>query len=326
MSNLQKIKEKRNEDLGKIIVELSDKEVLDDNHKELYVSRFKKIYVKLPDKKPFRHSYAIIYSNLAFCNRKGAANLDLINANLKSIVDFAYIKHSEKDDKWIIEYIEKLYDHISLDSQRINYQKVIDEGIEKNTDDISKRVGGLDAQQKSIENKNKTISEKFEKYDTYVKKMENAQTDVISVMGVFTAIVLAFVGGMAFSTSVLENIHRSSIYRLMFVMSILGIVLINLIWGLLSVIKYINENIKAIRLPFIIANIVLVLLLLFSFGTYEKDYFNRENKLNERLNAIIDKESNTYKSDETINNIISETKREQNEKTKDTDKSKDSDK
>ena len=71
------------------------------------------------------------------------------------------------------------------------------------------------------------------------------QSEYITILGIFASIVLAFTGGMTFSTSVLENISSSSIYRIIVISLILGLILFNVIWLLIDFLRDINR--KTIR-------------------------------------------------------------------------------
>lgn len=53
---------------------------------------------------------------------------------------------------------------------------------------------------------------------------------------------MAFVGGITFSTSVLQNISAVSVFRLLLVVDFLAFVLINVIYILVKFIFAINEN------------------------------------------------------------------------------------
>ncbi|MDY4971429.1 MAG: hypothetical protein SO101_14410, partial [Lachnospiraceae bacterium] len=57
------------------------------------------------------------------------------------------------------------------------------------------------------------------------------------ILGIFASIVLAFTGGIAFSTSVLQNISNVSIYRLTMIVICLACVLMNVIYLLVWFIK-----------------------------------------------------------------------------------------
>ena len=93
------------------------------------------------------------------------------------------------------------------------------------------------------------------------------QKEYTTILGIFASIVLAFTGGMVFSTSVLENIGDISIYRLIMVSCIIGIVFINMIWILVSYLARINQIKREKRLinSFFIwlgANIILFVIII----------------------------------------------------------------
>lgn len=73
-------------------------------------------------------------------------------------------------------------------------------------------------------------------------EMKGVEKEYISILGIFAAIVLAFVGGITFSSSVLQNINSVSIYRLLMVAILLAFILMNVIWLLLRFIAQINDK------------------------------------------------------------------------------------
>ena len=111
-----------------------------------------------------------------------------------------------------LNVIVKIYDH----SQLVNYQ---------------------------IENINSTFNNSISnaKIDLH-KEIKGIEKEYISILGIFASIILAFVGGITFSSSVLQNIGTVSIYRLLLVTTILGFVLVNVIWLLLKFISMINDK------------------------------------------------------------------------------------
>ena len=88
----------------------------------------------------------------------------------------------------------------------------------------------------------------YSEISNYIFSLEMSQR------GIFAAIVLAFVGGITFSTSVLENISEVSAYRLLLVIDFLAFTLINVIYILVKFIFTINDkdaklfNIKVINI------------------------------------------------------------------------------
>lgn len=110
--------------------------------------------------------------------------------------------------------IIKLYDHTNLDIARINYTNAMQ----------NKTMSEL-AKNKLLVEK---LRQKVYEAEEALKKADQAQKEYITILGIFAAIVLAFTGGIVFSSSVLENIDKSSIYRISLIAFIIGFVFFNL--------------------------------------------------------------------------------------------------
>lgn len=105
-----------------------------------------------------------------------------------------------------------------------------------------------------IENVNNIFANSIkEAKENLQKEIKSVEKEYISILGIFAAIVLAFVGGITFSTSVLQNISMVSIFRLLLVIDFLAFILINTIYILVKFIFTINEknanffNVKALN-------------------------------------------------------------------------------
>lgn len=116
----------------------------------------------------------------------------------------------------------KIYDHVQLATRQI-----------ENTSDISKR----------------NIMEARNQLHDEIKGIEK---EYITILGIFAAIVLAFVGGITFTTSVLQNIDKVSIFRLIITVDVIGAVLINVIYLLISFLLKINDKERGVNRNFII--------------------------------------------------------------------------
>lgn len=145
--------------------------------------------------------------------------------------------------------IIKLFDHSSLVSYQIT-------GIEKIAEEISEKVA----------EKNK---------ETLMDSMKDSEKQYITILGIFASIVLAFTGGIAFSTSVLSNIDKASIYRLVFVTSLLGFMLFNTICVMFEFVREINN--KSLDLTFksilkkplwLVPNMVFLVIMIISTLAY----------------------------------------------------------
>lgn len=166
----------------------------------------------------------IFYSqiNVYIANRK-AEERELFIYNI--ILSLNYIEHNNIDDinktlnvnieedecDEIIKILLKIYDHINL----IGFQK-----------DNTNNIVGKAAKDLKEENR---------------KEIDKIQRDYISILGIFASIILAFVGGMTFSSSVLANMHQNSIYKMITVSTILGFILISLFYVLTYFILLINN-------------------------------------------------------------------------------------
>lgn len=160
---------------------------------------------------------------------------------------------------------------MSLDVARINYVKAIDSRIGINAQKIEDKLTTLDEMAQKLT----TEVEQFDtKINEYVDKVDNSQKEYVSILGIFAAVVLAFTGGTIFSSSVLENMHLSSIYRSLIVVMVLGIILIDVLFLLMDFIKVINKNITASKIPVIVMNIILIIGIALVCLAYKVQWFS----------------------------------------------------
>ena len=75
------------------------------------------------------------------------------------------------------------------------------------------------------------------------KEIKGVEKEYITILGIFAAIILAFVGSFTFSTSVLNNIASVGVIELSVVALVIGIVLFNLIAYLIDFLKEINDKV-----------------------------------------------------------------------------------
>lgn len=69
-----------------------------------------------------------------------------------------------------------------------------------------------------------TLGDKVERSES---KLNNFNMQSITILGIFSGIVMAFFGGMSFFNEVLSNIDKVSIYRLSFITLLIGFILFN---------------------------------------------------------------------------------------------------
>lgn len=149
--------------------------------------------------------------------------------NVEKLMIYALNANSEEISEDCCKMIVKIYDHFQLAlNQTENVKMILGSSIEETKINLKNEIKGV-------------------------------EKEYISILGIFAAIVLAFVGGITFSSSVLQNIHSVSIYRLLIVIVLLAFVLVNVIWLLVKFIAEIND--KGIKLFNIkLFNVVCILM------------------------------------------------------------------
>lgn len=127
----------------------------------------------------------------------------------------------------------KIYDHAQLVTYQVeNIQNMFNSGIDDAKLDLEKTIQGV-------------------------------EKEYVSILGIFASVILAFVGGMTFSTSVLNNIAKASIFRLLIVTDLLAFVLFNTIIILLKFIFVINDSRQNFPFSAKFMNIILLIFALF---------------------------------------------------------------
>ena len=114
-----------------------------------------------------------------------------------------------------------------------------------------------------------SLVDKVEKANALIEEnsqnVKNLEKEYITILGIFASIVLAFVGGLTFSTSVLQHINAISIYRLLLVADLIGVVLLNVVCILIKFICHINnKNLKMISVLWfnIIFGVIGILIII----------------------------------------------------------------
>ena len=315
-------KEKR-DSLRQLLMDLSkSQDVLKDRKdRRDYYLRLEAIYYNT-DSDNYRHFYSDIFACLSLIDADDSlGNLDILAQNMEAIKEgYIPINRDEAHNNELIDIrkeIIKLYDHTNLDISRINYTKRMAGETQSELarakvliEDLKNKLAESDvARAEAVNHLNTESSKLKEEVRDGQKKMQN---EYITILGIFAAIVLAFTGGMTFSSSVLENMDKASIYRMIAIVLILGLVLSNLIWLLIDFLRDING--KSIRKWWLIAvtDVVLLLGLLLTFLSYKNHWLDVSPRASisteaeqhiEGNNATInteDEESETSKSEKEI--------------------------
>lgn len=230
-----------------LLQELSSKFELSTTERDYFYSEFRKIYSNVE----FRHSYAEL-SHFAEEKITPDSREELV-AKLDLLLAYADENFHENDDKRTIKGVGKLADHLELETlrlARIEQIKIISDKV------------SLEKLQTEV-----LIRDNVEKIQNQQDDIKNMNTQMVSVLGIFSAVVLAFFGGMSYFTSVFSNLNNIPLHKLLIIASILGLVICDSIYTLLNFIFLIirqdkmRQNKVLMNFPILAVNITLIIIL-----------------------------------------------------------------
>lgn len=262
--------EKKREEFRTILLELANLEfpLIDGSSRSKIYQRFEKLYYPADGEDRFRHFYSDVFSVLTFIHQDdGLGSIEILGQNLGAIRQGyqAKNKDSQGNPIDIHDELKKLYDHVSLDIARINYSDGADRKVEQTAS-----IAQIKSQVAQVQSKIELAKQDLDsQVDTVRKAVQEAQKEYITILGIFASIVLAFTAGIAFSTSVLENMHQVSVYRVVLVVLLIGLVLTNILYGLFYYIgKLVRPQGEKVIKPLWITNAILIILLLATCGAW----------------------------------------------------------
>ena len=167
----------------------------------------------------------IQYSEISACIfGLDGKKLSIFLTNLDKLLIYALEKSSVDDD--VKDFVLRLNDHAQLVIHQVeNSQKILTKGLKKTLDETK-------------------------------SELKNVQKEYTTILGIFSSVVLTFVGSLIFTSSVLANIHHASVYRLVFVISIIAIVVVDAIMMLIKFLYDINGKSFEIKKQFNTFNII----------------------------------------------------------------------
>ena len=274
------VEHRRREEFKAILFELAqdDQQSIpqQEDKRKSYYDRWAKIY----QFGEFRHFYSDIYSVLTELNEDSSkGNIDILAQDLRLLRD-NFVPYTDQYGHPIDikAQLMKLEDHISLDVARLSYT----ENLVKKLDRQSS-VRELDF---SIKDLNTRVDQQMlrirKEQETQLERLNDAQKDYIAILGIFSAVVLTFMGGIAFSTSVLENIHKASAYRLIVITLLIGLVLFNTLLGLFYCIRRLifrgNDPKSDFSIRFaLLVNVIFILILTATFALWRFGIIEQRN-------------------------------------------------
>ena len=243
-----------------------------------------------------RHKYSEVSSYLM-----ETADIEYLLENLRRIKK--RLGESKEDELTSIK-VFKLIDHITLELNRTKYNSknftdmqiasmnvVLGEATKK----ISSTVEEL--RQEQAQKINLEIEEFRSETEELKEKVNDSYSQFVSILGIFSAIVLVFFGGMTAFSSIFANMQNINRFKLAFITALVGMIIFNLIFMFLYVLakllgreivastasevggkfKFINW-VKRIwgRYPYMLMfNITMLVIMMMSFiSWYGLTYYN----------------------------------------------------
>lgn len=225
-----------NSKLIEVLDYLAKQEFDSEEQYEIALARFKE--VDFEDSK-----YSTIFEFLvkSQAEQKGFGAL---NENLKNLIED---KDKELSENEVLKKnITKTYDYLQLEYQRYKELNNLREDLKNIQNETKKEKANLSR-----------IKSEINKTNTEAKQI---QTQYITILGIFASIIMTFVGGLTFSTSVLSHMHEVSIYRLVFVICCIGALVFNILFALFGfILKIVDKKVNYLAL--FVVNIGFVIAL-----------------------------------------------------------------
>lgn len=202
--------------------------------------------VKIYDIKHLRHSYSQITSFVIDCYKDNKTDvISTLDLNITNL--YRYVVEMDVDGEYR-NSVFKLTDHIRLEIIRCNYYR---ENVDA-TEDIKLRIDAACEQLKdtykdidfgnSFEPLKKELSEARTQLARANRLSDSIQMQMVSVLGIFAAIILAFFGGFSYFTSVFNNLHNIELTKSILLATLLGFIIFNTVAFLLVAVSHIIER------------------------------------------------------------------------------------
>lgn len=247
-------KEKRKA-FKEVLSDLCDEKLSPDNRQiDEFVAFFENFYYS--DDGKFRHMYSdvceVMFSRLDTKNLDNGVPFSVVSLEnnvtmLKEAAEKGYAS------QYAIDGLKKLQDHISLEAHRMRYMAAQNKYNKEIADSLSEEFE---------EKINSSLDNANTSFKVQIKETKDSlQKNYVTILGIFAAVVIAFMSASAFTSSVLESMNDVSIYRLSFTMLVLGFFIFNLLCALFMFLSKIS-NANAVQRWFVIAvDLVFVVLI-----------------------------------------------------------------
>ncbi|WP_338631131.1 hypothetical protein [Clostridium baratii] len=212
----------KDKEIRELISKLANESKLDNEKLDEYKVKFGEIYSN-----NYRHEYSNVAKVLY--SIKNDESRGFLTEKVKAI-------GNEIEDEEIKKSVLKLWDHINLENIRLVELKRISDDANKaftQVNEVKEKYVELEKQWSNI---NKQANDVNGKLKQMYKDIDNSNSKSITILGIFSGIVMAFTGGLSFIASSLQNMNQVSVYRLVLVITLLSVGIFNSIFMLMYMI------------------------------------------------------------------------------------------
>lgn len=193
-----------------------------------------KKFCEVYDDPDFRHSYFTISSSL---EKYDPAQRDSLAVYFNSVVN--YVEEQEiaesGENERVKKSVKKLLDHVELECLRINRM----EKVQRDAD----RAERLHKEAVALNNATKKTEKALN------KRVSGYHEQSISILGIFSAVVVGFMSGLSMFTSGFNKLNEVSVYIVAFYSVIVGIILFDILFMLIFFIAKISGHTIARNVP-----------------------------------------------------------------------------
>lgn len=225
------IRAQKQEKLNNLIdLMLQGKSACDDYYEE---------FIEIYKDSHYRHSYSKITEHILMRYYEGELQDDAFDFFLEAL-DYIHNKLIEDPNaEEVAKSFFKLKDHLGLEIIRVRYLPKAQ--VSFSSAELKKSLDSATAQ---LEKTHNEFNDKIEKTEKNIEEANETVThlhgQMISILGIFAAIVFAFLGGFSTLTGLLSNLQNLGAYKIVFAASIIGFIIFNLIAFLLSCTAYLS--------------------------------------------------------------------------------------
>lgn len=225
-----------------------------------WIQRLNKIYAN-----GYRHNYADLFYKLQPILAKDSEVATSLAENLNvlenKIALVAQENHDDANIKNTADSYKKFADHIRLEIGRYNFIKqhfvnctsasLSSVEAPPKMDDLEGIQKQLNALSSAIDKMRPITTQAQKELDNLDAKLENNKISSITTLTIFSAVVLAFSGGITFEAGMLQGMAVASPYRLVFTIALVGFVLFNTIFALLYLVGKLSGRAISTRCRYI---------------------------------------------------------------------------